>query len=63
MITDLRSFLKVSCHTKFRSAEREAQCILGECAPLMAFYIVGPKCVQPVKEHHALDFNENGAVP
>ena len=23
--------LKVSCHTKFRFAEREAQCILGEC--------------------------------
>ena len=23
--------LKVSCHTKF--AEREAQCILGECGP------------------------------
>ena len=34
MITDLRSFLKVSCHTKFRFAEREAQCILGECGPL-----------------------------
>ena len=33
MITDLRS-LKVSCHTKFRFAEREAQCILGECGPL-----------------------------
>ena len=27
-------FLKVSCHTKFRFAEREAQCILGECGPL-----------------------------
>ena len=26
--------LKVSCHTKFRFAEREAQCILGECGPL-----------------------------
>ena len=38
MITDLRSFLKVSCHTKFRFAEREAQCILGECGPL--------RCVQ-----------------
>ena len=34
MITDLRSFLKVSCHTKLRFAEREAQCILGECGPL-----------------------------
>ena len=34
MITDLRSFLKVSCHTKFRFAECEAQCILGECGPL-----------------------------
>ena len=33
-ITDLRSFLKVSCHRKFRFAEREAQCILGECGPL-----------------------------
>ena len=33
MTTDLRS-LKVSCHTKFRVAEREAQCILGECGPL-----------------------------
>ena len=33
MITD-SSFLKVSCHTKFRFAEREAQCILGECGPL-----------------------------
>ena len=29
MITDLRSFLKVSCHTKFRFAECKAQCILG----------------------------------
>ena len=28
---DNRSFLKVSCHTKFKFAEREAQCILGEC--------------------------------
>ena len=26
--------LKVSCHTKFRFAEHEAQCILGECGPL-----------------------------
>ena len=34
MITDLVSFLKVSCHTKFRFAEREAQCILSECGPL-----------------------------
>ena len=35
MITDLRSFeSRVSCHTKFRFAEREAQCILGECGPL-----------------------------
>ena len=34
MITDLRSFLKVSCQTKFRFAEREAQCILGHCGPL-----------------------------
>ena len=34
MITDLRSFLKVSCHTKFRFAELEAQCILGERGPL-----------------------------
>ena len=33
-ITDLRSFLKISCHAKFRFAEREAQCILGECGPL-----------------------------
>ena len=32
--TDLKSFLKISCHTKFRFAEREAQCILGECGPL-----------------------------
>ena len=33
---DKRScFLKVSCHTKFRFAEREAQCILGEYGPLM----------------------------
>jgi len=31
---DLRSFLKVSCHTKFRFAKREAQSILGECGPL-----------------------------
>ena len=34
MITDLRSFLKVLCHTKFKLAEREAQCILGEYGPL-----------------------------
>ena len=34
MIADLRSFLKVSCHTKFTFAEREGQCILGECGPL-----------------------------
>ena len=27
-------FLKVSCHTKFRFAEREAQRILVECGPL-----------------------------
>ena len=27
--------LKVSCHTKFRFAEREAQCILGERGPLI----------------------------
>ena len=33
MITG-NSFLKVSCHTKFRFAEREAQCILVECGPL-----------------------------
>ena len=33
-ITDLRSFFQISCHTKFRFAEREAQCILGECGPL-----------------------------
>ena len=26
---------KVSCHTKFRFAEREAQSILGECGPLI----------------------------
>ena len=26
--------MKVSCHTKFRFAEREAQCILGEYGPL-----------------------------
>ena len=26
--------LKVSCHTKFRFAEGEAQYILGECGPL-----------------------------
>ena len=35
IITDLRSFFKVSCHMKFRFAEREAQCILGECGPFM----------------------------
>ena len=29
-------FLQVSCHTKFRFAKREAQCILGECGPLKA---------------------------
>ena len=34
MITDLRSFLKVSCRTKFRFDEPEAQRILGECGPL-----------------------------
>ena len=30
-------FLKVSCHTKFRFAEREAKCILAECGPLKKF--------------------------
>ena len=30
--------LKVSCHTKFRFAEREAQCILDECGPLKNSY-------------------------
>jgi len=34
MITDLRSFMKVLCHTKFKLAEHEAQCILGECGSL-----------------------------
>ena len=34
MITDLGSIKKVSCHTKFRFAVREAQCILGGCGPL-----------------------------
>ena len=33
MITDLRSF-ESFVHTKFRFAEREEQCILGECGPL-----------------------------
>ena len=40
MITDLE-VLKVSCHTKFIFAEREAQCSLGECGPqggLLQFY-------------------------
>ena len=41
MITDLRSFLKVSCDTKFRFAERKAQCILGECGPLMVLTCIG----------------------
>ena len=27
---DILEVLKVSCHTKFRFAERKAQCILGE---------------------------------
>ena len=40
MITDLGSFLKVSCHTKFRFAEREAQCILGECGPLILLLLL-----------------------
>ena len=35
MITDLWSCLKASFHTKFRFAEREAQCIFGECGPLI----------------------------
>ena len=34
MKKDDNSFFKVSCHTKFRFAEREAQCVLGECGPL-----------------------------
>ena len=34
MITDHRSFLKVSSHMKFRFAEREAQCIIDECGLL-----------------------------
>ena len=29
-----KKFFQISCHTKFRFAEREAQCILGECGPL-----------------------------
>ena len=32
--------MKVSCHTKFRFAEREAQCILGECGPLSSLKIM-----------------------
>ena len=32
MITDIFFF---KCHTKFRFAEREAQCILDECGPLI----------------------------
>ena len=38
MITDLRSFEGL-CYTKFRFAEREAQCILGECGPLSCYAI------------------------
>ena len=34
MKKDDNSFLKVSCHTKFKFAEREAQCILGACGPV-----------------------------
>ena len=34
MITDLTSFLIISCYTKFRFDERGAQCILGEGGPL-----------------------------
>ena len=34
MITDLTSFLIISCYTKFRFGERGAQCILGEGGPL-----------------------------
>ena len=40
MITDLKSFLEVSCHTKFIFAEREAQCILDECGPLSSDSLV-----------------------
>ena len=43
MITDLRSFMKVSCRTKFRFAELEAQCILGECGPLTSRYLSSVK--------------------
>ena len=45
---DNRSFLKVSCHTKFRFAEREAQCILGECGPLS---IIKSRCSLNLKAY------------
>ena len=48
MITDLRSILKVSCHTKFRFAEREAQCILGECGPLSMQILWRRRCSRVV---------------
>ena len=35
MITDLTSFLIISCYTKFRFGERGAQCILGEGGPII----------------------------
>ena len=42
MKKDLCNFLKFSCHTKFRFAEREAQCILGECGLLTDFTWFAP---------------------
>ena len=38
-------FLKVSCHPKFRFAEREAKCILGECGPLKKSFFNKSKVV------------------
>ena len=48
MITDLRRF-EVLCHTKFRFAEREAQCILGECGPLMMAFVLFCKNILDTK--------------
>ena len=34
-------FLKVLCNTKFRFVKCEAQCILGECGPLVELKLNG----------------------
>ena len=60
MITDLRSFLKVSCHAKFRFPEREGQCILGECGPLKSIEALCPEAVVQLIEQKGKGSTKHG---